>query len=166
MSPKNWHQNWTLEMCKCRLRSLSIWLGEVHLHIYKERTVSQSLWATALSTCLFSLYLGRNSSLSSVLTRSTLTSTNTHTYLIWDKCLLCENTEAFSAWRQSHRHGSLSRLLSCPHGHLPTNVLNEPALLCSKETGPDKPQRGRLSSCSRCRALETRSMRLPSPSFL
>ena len=42
MSRKNWHQNWTREMCKCLLQYLLIWLDEVHLRIYKKRTTHQS----------------------------------------------------------------------------------------------------------------------------
>lgn len=74
--------------------------------------------------------------------------------------------KAFSASRKSHRYCSFSSLLSCPLGHLLTNVLNLPALLCFNNTGLEKPRTGRLSPCRHCRAPTARSMLLPSPFFL
>lgn len=88
---------------------------------------------------------------------------HTHTYLIWDMCLSCENTEwekSFLVKRPPHGDYSLSLLLCCPQSHLLNSVVNSPALLCFSNIGLEKPQTGRHR-----RALTARSIWLPSPSF-
>lgn len=109
------------------------------------------------NTCL----VRKNDSCNAVVTRSTFTNNkykHTHTYLIWDKCLSCENTQwgkAFSAWRQPHRDCSLSFLPCCPHGPVlcPRSFVQLPSHQCPELACLQNPRLA--GSCMQAVSIQT-----------
>lgn len=99
MSWKRRHQSWTREMCTCLLRSLLIWSGEVHLHIYKERTMNQSAVDTSSTSKPMSfsgLPEKSDACVGQKIIQFSINKTyiNQHVHLTWDKGLLLYDNKA------------------------------------------------------------------------
>ena len=169
MSRKNWHQNWTHEMCKCLLQSLLIWLDEVHLRIYKKRTTHQSpVDHLPQSVWLFhSFHLEIHARFGKIRPMWFSINKCKHTPIFhWDKCLVCENRvgKGFLATRQPHPHPVLSL---CPWSAPWSSVLHPshqgPELTCLARPQTGRPLHQGVSKQT-LQGHAARSIPRPSPS--